>query len=229
MIYVCSDIHGLFDLYQKAIDLMSPMDEMYIVGDVIDRGQYGIDILKDIMKRSNIHLLIGNHEDMMLRSLYYHDSHWTSVWKMVCNGGGITDYLFSKEDTDLQKDILDYLVNCYLTKHIEVCGSKFVLTHAGPAFDTLDTKYIEASDELRLRTTWYSAFRNDDMYIDKALYNEDARYIVGHVPVQKLGREQIYMTDNIINIDCGCAYQHLRDDTSLGVLRLDDMKTWQLT
>ena len=68
MIYAMSDLHGCFNAYLemlKKIDLKEE-DTLYILGDVIDRGLYGIDILLDMMKRPNIKPLIGNHEDMAL-------------------------------------------------------------------------------------------------------------------------------------------------------------------
>ena len=51
MHYVLSDIHGnkeAFDTILSMIDLQ-PEDHLYILGDVIDRGKYGIELLQQIM------------------------------------------------------------------------------------------------------------------------------------------------------------------------------------
>ena len=61
MKYVISDIHGMWDKYQNMLKLInfSAEDELYILGDVIDRGEDGIKILQDIRKHTNMHLLMG--------------------------------------------------------------------------------------------------------------------------------------------------------------------------
>ena len=56
MIYVMSDIHGEYDRYKAMLEKIqfSNDDTMYIIGDVIDRKPGGVDILKDIVTRTNI-------------------------------------------------------------------------------------------------------------------------------------------------------------------------------
>ena len=79
MIYVCSDIHGCYDRFLKLLDKIhfSDDDELYILGDVIDRNKEGIPTLLYIMEhQKNIHLLMGNHEDFMYQYL-----HRQSVYK----------------------------------------------------------------------------------------------------------------------------------------------------
>lgn len=222
MIYVCSDIHGLYEVYEQAVQKITKDDTLYILGDVIDRGQDGIQIIKDIMQRSNIKLFIGNHEYMMLHAMRDNDAHWQGVWHMVNNGGGITKHMFMHESKSMRKDILDFLYDCALIKRITVNGKDFILTHSGPnpkGVDNLD--YKDADEQTCSLVTWHSPFRTDNLYISPMLYREDATYIVGHVPVQKFGWTTVMQYENIIDIDCGCAYQHLRSDTSLAMLCLD--------
>ena len=69
MIYVTSDLHG-YPL-DKLKDFLAKVgfgrdDELYILGDVIDRGPDGVRILQWIMAQPNVKLLLGNHESMML-------------------------------------------------------------------------------------------------------------------------------------------------------------------
>ena len=66
MHYVMSDIHGnkeAFDTVLSLIDLQ-PEDHLYILGDVIDRGAHGIELLQQIRTMQNCTLLMGNHEYM---------------------------------------------------------------------------------------------------------------------------------------------------------------------
>ncbi|MCR5673655.1 MAG: fructose-bisphosphatase class III [Lachnospiraceae bacterium] len=37
-------------------------DELYVIGDAIDRGPDGIKLLKHIKKQKNMDLILGNHE-----------------------------------------------------------------------------------------------------------------------------------------------------------------------
>ena len=63
MIYVMSDLHGCYDMFLQMLEKIkfNNDDTLYILGDIIDRGDNGIKILLDIMKRSNVIPLLGNH------------------------------------------------------------------------------------------------------------------------------------------------------------------------
>lgn len=63
MIYVLSDIHGNKENFDSVLEKISlqPEDSLYILGDVIDRNPYGIQLLQQIMKMGNAHMLLGNH------------------------------------------------------------------------------------------------------------------------------------------------------------------------
>ncbi|MBQ3061782.1 MAG: metallophosphoesterase [Lachnospiraceae bacterium] len=62
--YVISDIHGQIDAFMSMLTQIdfTENDEMYILGDVIDRGPKSIECIKWIMARDNILTLLGNHE-----------------------------------------------------------------------------------------------------------------------------------------------------------------------
>mgnify|MGYP003242918501 FL=1 len=69
--YVLSDAHGHLDYFESVlaqIDLQ-PDDTLYVLGDVIDRGTHGIEILRRIIAMPNAKMLLGNHEFMMLNAL----------------------------------------------------------------------------------------------------------------------------------------------------------------
>ena len=69
--YVCSDIHGNYDLFMKALEKIqfNNNDELYILGDMIDKGNQVIKLLEYIVHHNNIHCIIGNHEQFFLN--YY--------------------------------------------------------------------------------------------------------------------------------------------------------------
>ena len=63
MIYCVSDIHGELDKLERMMELIrfSDADHLYIIGDVIDRGAMGVDILRWIMAAPNMTMLLGKH------------------------------------------------------------------------------------------------------------------------------------------------------------------------
>ena len=69
MIYVTSDLHG-FSL-ERFLTFLSDVgfgedDYLFILGDVIDRGEDGVAILKWLLVQPNVQLILGNHEAMLL-------------------------------------------------------------------------------------------------------------------------------------------------------------------
>ena len=71
MRYVISDIHGnlrLFNEILEKIDLKDT-DELYVLGDMIDRHSRGIEIMMILMNMPNAKVILGNHEWMMMRAL----------------------------------------------------------------------------------------------------------------------------------------------------------------
>ena len=64
-----SDIHGYSK--DKTMSLLQQAgfdknDFMYVLGDVIDRGEDGIKMLQWMMEQPNVELILGNHEAMFL-------------------------------------------------------------------------------------------------------------------------------------------------------------------
>lgn len=53
LIYGMSDLHGRYDKYLQMLEKIGfgDGDTLYILGDVIDRGEGVVDILKDMMER----------------------------------------------------------------------------------------------------------------------------------------------------------------------------------
>ena len=116
MNYVCADIHGRWDKYQAMLEDLNlgEDDKLYILGDVIDRGEDGIRILQDIMKRGNIFLFIGNHELFLYYCIQCDDEEWTESW--MRNGGRPTAQRFLELD-DGEQDAILRLIAEFLRCH----------------------------------------------------------------------------------------------------------------
>lgn len=126
MTYVCSDIHGEYELFLRLLDKIrfSDCDEMIICGDVIDKGNASVHLLKLFLKYKNFLLLIGNHEYDFLK--FYRElmmqefSDYEKVLKRL-------QAYFPADGNLLEWDIMDRL-EC-LPFYIE--REKFICVHSG--------------------------------------------------------------------------------------------------
>ena len=62
MIYVMSDIHGCYEEYLEVLRVIDFRDEdqLYVLGDMVDRGKEPIKLLMDMMSRHNVFPLYCN-------------------------------------------------------------------------------------------------------------------------------------------------------------------------
>ena len=95
--FVVGDIHGAFDLLEKALDRARfdpARDRLFCVGDLIDRGPRSRDCLS-FLSQPWVHSVRGNHEQMVL-DLYEHgapsdydlwqSARWTGMdWWLECS------------------------------------------------------------------------------------------------------------------------------------------------
>ena len=109
-LYLVSDVHGhLADLRDQlrhaglvdADDRWTGEDaELWVLGDLADRGPDGIGVLRLVRSLQDqapdrVHMLLGNHESLMLGYHLFPDTRFAEVW--VINGGrqqdqeGLTD------------------------------------------------------------------------------------------------------------------------------------------
>lgn len=104
--YSIADIHGRYDLFQKAIAkiMVHSADEPYtlvITGDFVDRGPESQKLVDALIRgpiddRSKWVILRGNHEDMMLTCLKGH----AHLGWWISNGGGETLESYGYKDGD---------------------------------------------------------------------------------------------------------------------------------
>ena len=230
--YVMSDLHGnekLFDDMMQQIALQAD-DTLYVLGDVIDRYDGGIRLLRRLMAMPNALLLRGNHEQMMLDAIGTSgecaavDDQSMKRWSY--NGGDVTLKRFKRLRKDTRREILSYLDLLPYAREITVGGRRFLLVHASPP---------ELFDPRRLS---YKGYRNAGEFSLFCRMSADAplssahTVIFGHTPTiyyQDGEPLRIYHGQNRIGIDCGAGLAPQGSpfyyaDGRLGCLRLDDMK-----
>ena len=220
--YVCSDIHGQYGLYKAMLEQIniSEKDHLYILGDMIDRGPDGLQILQDAYSRTNVTCLLGNHEHMMWNYINRVMFPQGEIWLHPSNGGRQTLNALRKLSTHEKEYAKKYLADLYLQVEIEVEGMTILLSHSSflPDYGTVKWHDPSIKKQEVTNVVWYSPWRSYE-YRDPRDYRKDGRYhIIGHVPVQLITDEywpeqrmpQMPCffhdpTNKIVNIDLGCA------------------------
>lgn len=212
MIYVCSDIHGDWDKYIKIYDTINLTndDTLFILGDIIDRGNKGIKILQDMMYRPNVVPILGNHEFMAKVVLSQaieeitedsinklDESFFNSIANWFINGGEPTLIEFKKLSNSDRQSILEYIDEFLVYEEITVNNQDYILIHAGISnFNENKEMWEYYLDELMFERTDYSK-----------IYFKDKILITGHTPVELIpennNKKTIYNKNNHIAIDGG--------------------------
>ncbi len=224
MIYVLSDIHGHMPRFKSILRQikLKDTDTLYILGDVIDRNPDGVKILKMIMKMPNVKMLRGNHEHMLLDALYYHPYPPKPAWRdhelrlWYRNGGEITNNHWKHSRLDDREKMTQYLLRLPINIDIEVNGKPYKLVH-GKALRA-NPVHNETEEDLIFSAVW-------DRYLPRFNGPKDTTVIFGHTPTayyQTVHPYEVWFGNNLIGIDCGCAYPEGR----LACIRLDDMKVF---
>ena len=215
MVYCVADVHGDYDKYCKLLEkiVFSDADILYVLGDVIDRGSDSMKLLQDMMMRPNVIPILGNHEYMAIHCLKFLMSEITEEsigsldegviqglleWQNV--GGQSTIDEFHRLSWDEKQDIIDYLEEFELYSEVRVNRRDYVLVHAG-----LDNFAVEKDlDEYELHELIFSS---PDYF---RVYYPDKYLVTGHTPTRNIldnpKSDYIYMANNHIAIDCGCAF-----------------------
>lgn len=228
MTYVMSDIHGRYDMYIKMLEKIgfSNGDDLFVLGDVIDRGSDGVKVLLDMSMRENVFPLLGNHELMALRILeklcveITEDNYSTqldmdtmmglSLWQM--DGGDTTLKGFRSLNAEDKLFLIEYMRDFSTYEVINVGGNDFILVHGGVPYDERHIP-LYGQDVNKLVTE-----RPDY----EKVYFEDKYLVTGHTPTCNISPEydgRIYVKNRHIAIDCGAGFEK-----TLGCLRLDDFK-----
>ena len=107
---------------------LQPEDTLYVLGDVIDRGQDSLSLLMRIIEMSNAKMLLGNHEHMMLDVIHHpHNAELIERW--YSNGGRQTYAAYKKLPGEEQKRIVDFLKSLPINIDLAINGTAYLLVH----------------------------------------------------------------------------------------------------
>lgn len=229
MVYVVSDLHGILPgEFERLLENaeFSNDDICYVLGDVIDRGEYGIELLKWLMAHDNFKLIRGNHEDMMLECE-------DVLYKLINNDGlsrgeidRFNNWYYNgaeptlsglvKESDVSRKAIFDYIRSAPLYESITVGKKRFILSHSGLGNFR---KKKKLSDYTKEELVWNRPEFDEEYY-------DDAMLVFGHTPTLYYGKEyagRAIVTRTYMDIDGGvaCGMNPI-------MIRLDDMKEFYI-
>lgn len=221
MLYLISDIHGNlkgFKQLLKKVEFDCKTDKMIILGDVLDRGLYGVDLLnylKPLIEDGAVELLLGNHE--MFCCMYIEGTLDGSTWSAF--GGKDTLSAVNKMTVTEQKELLDFLrgLPLYSENYSSHLGN-FICTHSGLHADYLvknedGSINVKASIEDAYEKDCYRYMCGMDLhylaYSDKQAL--DTFLVVGHVPCYRLrdglDDNRFVRTPYYMDIDAGSGHK----------------------
>ena len=189
-VYAAADWHGVGDLATQILNYLKPDDTLYFLGDAIDRGPDGVEIMKQLLADPKVIYIKGNHEELMENCLPYvlkeinnpdyYSGQKTYDW--YCNGGEKTAEVFWKHPEwgpRLLNDIREMPTEQIYHSPL---GHDVILEHAGyTPFNIPHRSHIPTWD----RDHFYDIWNNG--YTKAGCPDPDNTFIVhGHTPVQYL-------------------------------------------
>lgn len=206
-----SDIHGKYKMFKQMIDKINfnAEDTLYIIGDMIDRGENSLSIISFAMRNDNVIALMGNHENFMINDE-------TDLW--VMNGGRITITQLENINGKDYSDVMSFVNNLPMYIDITVGDTDFKLVHAGVEINEDGSIKDKQDDDFML-------WARNEYFMEP---NPDITVISGHTPTFYIAgndkkESSIARDGNKVFIDCGAAY-----GGRLACLRLDDMKDYYI-
>lgn len=196
--FAISDIHGCCRTFRELIrklDLQKN-DELYLLGDYIDRGPDSKGVLDFIFALQEsgykVFCLKGNHEELLLESLEHANVYRTWLF----NGGREALHSFNVLDIhDIPIKYINFMKD--LSYFFEV--DEYLLVHAG--FNFKEANIFEDKKSMIWIRYWY-----DYINVEKSNH----RLIVhGHTPVRcKVIKDSVAISQPLlpIDIDNGCVY-----------------------
>ncbi|MCC6279376.1 MAG: serine/threonine protein phosphatase [Saprospiraceae bacterium] len=216
--YAISDLHGCSKTFTALLDklALSTSDELYLLGDYVDRGPDSKGVLDTIFQLQKdgyqVQCLMGNHEELVLKAA---GGDFTGLERWLLTDGKDTmDSFGVPAIAEIPDNYLNWMAA--LPYYLEV--GNYLLVHAGLDFG-LDNPLSEKSEMCWIRH-WYDDIRYD--------WLRDRMIIHGHTPVftQIIENQLSNLQQNkYLDIDSGCVFSHERfvNKDGLGFLCAFDM------
>lgn len=223
MRYCIADIHGHYTEFMRLLERIkfNSNDELYILGDLCDRGTENLEVLEYVMNnRDNVFCIKGNHDEYI--EYWFSQSldcykHWSSR-----SVGKTTFEQLKNLSREKKLEILQFLKEM---PYYRILGNT-VLVHGGIFTRAIDvSKYSVDNIELLMQqipTDDMVWARPNEPWLGYNQAPEGVKFIVGHTPTTYLkGIDRVLVGSNTTFIDCGGAYGY-----NLACLCLDTDEIW---
>lgn len=190
--FAIADIHGCSRTFRQLLQCiaLTKEDQLYLMGDYIDRGPDSKGVLDTIMelldKGYDLRPLMGNHEKLFLNAFRSFED--TNTWHW-CGGGFTLNSFDAKRPEDIPKIYLDFLA---ALPTIQVTDD-YVLVHAGLHF-RLPDPIKDTPDHFRL-------WERDYTVMPELIGNRTL--VVGHT-VTDIHTIRKSLNNPLIRLDNGC-------------------------
>lgn len=191
-IVAIGDIHGCSKTLRQMWEKLEPYKEYVhvFVGDYIDRGPDSrgvVDFLLKVQHDRKCIFLRGNHEQMLLDSIYYNRR---DSW--VMNGGKAT--LDSYRDAELAEELPDEHLDFYKSTRLYYNTDEYFFVHAGaPPYQSIQKSILDPEAKS------YFLWGRDHLNALEVKWEKTV--IFGHTP-----RAYPIRKPKMIGIDTGCVY-----------------------
>ncbi len=192
---VIGDVHGHYDTLIALLDSISPNseDEVYFLGDLIDRGPKSAEVV-DLVMRNQFHCLRGNHEEMLLDVVGTGEVSIDLYQSWLLSGGHAT---VDSYDSKIPQEHINWMKE--LPLYLDL--GDFWLVHAG-----VDPK-LPLTQQGADQFCWI----RDDFHTTNKAFFQDKLIITGHtitftLPGVKPG--QIAAGKGWLDIETGAYHHH---------------------
>ena len=155
---IIGDIHGMHHKFIELLDkLPSDIDQIYTVGDLIDRGSDSKAVVQECIDRG-IACCKGNHESMLISYIGERGDYDPGIFEM--NGGIATLESYSNGDklVDIPDSHLEFMIN--MPYYIET--DDFILSHAGVA-SHIEKTFRDCSERSQRELMWDRTSKAKDL------------------------------------------------------------------
>jgi serine/threonine protein phosphatase 1 len=186
-VFATSDWHGCKEPAMLLMEYLGEDDTLYFLGDAIDRGEHGYELLTMLLSDPRVIFIKGNHEDLMAKGLPEYckgeERYWCNVWR---NNGCANTLKNIPEENLKDMQWVKELVSKLNDLPAEIVyespeGHKVILDHSGY------TPGVKSHDHIDHIDLWDRTHFNDEWK------GEDNVYLIhGHTMSQSLTFEYEY-------------------------------------
>jgi serine/threonine protein phosphatase 1 len=195
--FVVGDIHGCKKTFEALLDRIhfSSSDQLYLLGDYIDRGPDSEGVLAMILQLMasghQVFPLMGNHEEIFIQAC--RECIYSGEWHKEVPAGMLPP------TPELVEKYLPFLVSLPAFREVD----NYILVHAGLNFKVANP--LSAKSEMLWIRHWYETINYD--------WLKDRIVLHGHTPmtVEVITQQHRTLSQNqYLNLDNGCVFGKYR-------------------